>query len=97
MITTRADAYFSAVEDMPDRIWDDSSSKKIEREAHSPVPLGSPVLTGLRIFCAHCGKLLMEPGALLFSPPDKIGKVEKHHFCVQCFHKIGGLLTQENL
>ena len=70
-------------------------------KGHPSKPLapakGSPASGfGLRIFCAHCGVLIVEPGALLFSPPKDNGHVEKHHFCVDCFHKIQGLLTQEN-
>jgi len=34
----------------------------------------------------------MAPGALVFSPPDKSGKVFQYHFCAECYVKITALL-----
>jgi len=42
----------------------------------------------LHINCARCDKEIEEPGALLFSPPDKDGKTIKTHFCVPCYKNI---------
>ncbi len=72
----------------------DECAAKQEGVSSFAAPSGSPAPRGLLIHCAHCSQLLTEPGALLFSPPDKNGKTEKHHFCIACFQKIGGLLAQ---
>lgn len=36
--------------------------------------------------CDICGRELNEPGALVFSPPDVKGKVNKCHVCVGCYN-----------
>lgn len=69
----------------------------MSRESNPPI-VGSvscaPLYNyGLIVYCTHCSKQLVEPGALLFSPPNQDGLVEKHHFCIACFHKIAGLLA----
>jgi hypothetical protein len=43
---------------------------------------------GLSIACCKCGDYLVEPGGLLFSPPDKQGNTKKSHLCVKCYKKI---------
>lgn len=35
--------------------------------------------------CDRCGKELLVPGALVFSPPFGIHKVIKLHICVDCW------------
>ena len=39
----------------------------------------------MKIKCDICKKLLKEPGALLFSPPEDDGRCEKAHICVLCY------------
>jgi hypothetical protein len=38
--------------------------------------------------CNGCGEMLTEPGGLLFSPPDVLGRVDKLHLCVDCFDLV---------
>jgi hypothetical protein len=38
--------------------------------------------------CAKCGAELTEFGAILLSPPDREGKVEKLHLCVGCYGEL---------
>jgi len=40
--------------------------------------------------CDICGHAQHEPGALLFSAPDKNGRTDKQHVCVACYHKLPG-------
>lgn len=41
--------------------------------------------------CDACGKELLEPGALLFSPPETVEKcapVTKYHVCAPCYTRL---------
>lgn len=38
--------------------------------------------------CNWCFAVLEEPGALVFTPPDKIGQCIKIHVCVECFKRV---------
>ena len=40
---------------------------------------------GLDIKCDKCGKILNNPGALLFSVPDKKLFCKKYHICSKCY------------
>lgn len=40
------------------------------------------------VMCGRCGNELAEPGALLFSPPTRVGQTHKLHLCVDCWKKI---------
>ena len=42
----------------------------------------------INIKCNICGKVLMELGALLFSPPDENSYVKKTHICTKCYSKL---------
>lgn len=42
----------------------------------------------IKPICAICDKELEEFGAILLSPPDKSGKVEKFHICRECYGEI---------
>ena len=39
----------------------------------------------MKIKCDVCKSILKELGGLLFSPPDKRGKVKKYHVCKDCW------------
>jgi hypothetical protein len=54
-------------------------------------PTKAPVLkekTMILVVCSVCNQELNEPGALIFSPPDKDGKTKKDHVCVGCYKII---------
>lgn len=38
--------------------------------------------------CDRGGSELIEPGGLLFSPPDAGGLVKKYHLCRECFEPM---------
>ena len=38
--------------------------------------------------CNWCLAILKEPGALVFTPPDAIGRCTKIHVCVDCFKRV---------
>ena len=38
--------------------------------------------------CDICKKELNDLGALLFSPPNQEGKVDKKHICKECYEKL---------
>ncbi len=40
------------------------------------------------IRCGWCFTILEEPGALVFTPPDKLGQCTKIHVCVDCFKRV---------
>ena len=42
----------------------------------------------IKVVCSKCKRELEELGALLFSPPDKDGKVKKEHICVKCWQEV---------
>ena len=42
----------------------------------------------IKPICDKCNKELLEPGAILLSPPDKKGWVRKYHICVGCYKEI---------
>lgn len=42
-------------------------------------------MEGFKVSCKDCGRELEELGALLFSPPDKDGRVKKEHICIKCY------------
>lgn len=46
--------------------------------------------------CDKCKKELEDFGALLFSPPDKEGKVEKFHLCKECYNQLIREINKEN-
>lgn len=39
----------------------------------------------LRVECGCCGKVLTEPGGLLFGPPEEDDRTKKTHLCAWCF------------
>jgi hypothetical protein len=39
----------------------------------------------ITVQCRRCGDELSEPGALLFSPPDRMDEVVKIHLCGSCY------------
>lgn len=39
----------------------------------------------LTVECFMCATELDQPGALIFSPPNKAGNTKKRHLCVECF------------
>ena len=39
-----------------------------------------------------CGQELKEFGAILLGPPDESNKVEKFHFCRECYKEIEGIM-----
>ena len=49
----------------------------------------------LILYCNICGRELEEPGALLFSPPDKYGQTLKYHLCKKCYQKLSWLINSE--
>jgi hypothetical protein len=50
----------------------------------------------LELKCDVCHRKLQEPGALIFSPPTKVGwLVEKYHICADCWPAIDALLNRE--
>ena len=42
----------------------------------------------IKPICNKCKKELKKFGAILFSPPDKKGKVKKFHICENCYKSI---------
>jgi hypothetical protein len=48
--------------------------------------MGKP--KGLEIRCIRCAGFLTEPGALIFSPPDKDGFCNKFHYCTDCYKDL---------
>ena len=38
--------------------------------------------------CNWCFAVLEEPGALVFTPPDRLGQCTKIHVCVECFKRV---------
>lgn len=42
----------------------------------------------MKIQCSDCGEDLEEPGALVFSPPDKADYCQKLHLCVDCWEDL---------
>jgi len=42
----------------------------------------------IKPICNICRRELEDFGALLFSPPDENGKVEKRHICKECYKKV---------
>lgn len=42
----------------------------------------------MKIQCIDCGNDLQEPGALIFSPPDKNDFCQKLHLCVDCWEVL---------
>lgn len=44
----------------------------------------------LKITCniTTCKKELNEPSALVFSPPDKMNRIYKHHICKNCYETL---------
>jgi hypothetical protein len=38
--------------------------------------------------CNWCFAVLDKPGALLFSPPDRVGQCAKIHVCVACYKRV---------
>jgi len=47
------------------------------------------------IICDICGKVLEEPGALLFEPPAGIpSRSVKNHICVDCVPRVKALIKE---
>jgi hypothetical protein len=44
--------------------------------------------TPMVIRCGWCFAILTTPGALLFTPPDDIGRCFKIHLCVKCYQSV---------
>jgi len=42
----------------------------------------------IKPICNKCKKELKKFGAILFSPPDRNGKVQKIHICENCYKLI---------
>jgi hypothetical protein len=50
--------------------------------------------------CDVCGKELMEPGAILYGPPEDISKIEgvermysrKEHICQRCYRDLRNII-----
>lgn len=42
----------------------------------------------IQVKCHLCPNELNHQGALLFGPPDILGRVKKYHICTVCFAKI---------
>ena len=38
--------------------------------------------------CNWCLAILTEPGALVFTPPDEVGRCNKIHVCVGCYARV---------
>ena len=38
--------------------------------------------------CNWCLAILTEPGALVFTPPDEVGRCNKVHVCVGCYARV---------
>ena len=43
---------------------------------------------GIIVNCKLCRQQLMEPGAIVLSPPDKSGNCIKLHLCVDCWERF---------
>lgn len=43
---------------------------------------------GMIVRCNWCFAVLEEPGALVFTPPDRLGQCTKIHVCVECFKRV---------
>ena len=46
----------------------------------------------ISVFCFSCRKELIEPGAIVLSPPIEVDKVCKYHLCLTCWKRVEGLL-----
>lgn len=42
----------------------------------------------LKLKCERCKRELVEPGGLLFTPPDLNNQCRKIHLCVECCKEI---------
>ena len=51
----------------------------------------------IKPICDMCKKELDDFGALLFSPPERDGKVEKKHICKKCYENIENKLIKGNI
>jgi hypothetical protein len=51
-------------------------------------PAPEPKTVGLIIRCNWCAAILEHPGALLFTPPDRVGQCVKIHLCSGCFSVV---------
>lgn len=51
----------------------------------SPEDGDEPATWADLLTCERCGRPLEQPGALMFSPPNKAGMVRKHHICADCY------------
>ena len=65
-----------------EKIFQDSISV---HKKFKPSPSPEAKCDGLKINCDNCGAMLREPGALMFSPPDSDGRVDKIHWCKECW------------
>lgn len=45
-------------------------------------------MMAIKPVCLSCKRELEEPGAILLSPPDSKGMIEKLHICVDCYRKL---------
>jgi len=42
----------------------------------------------IKVNCFKCGGELSLLGALLFSPPNEKGQVDKFHICRECYYEV---------
>lgn len=81
-----------------------SSWPKVALAVRMAPVISKPMLKsvkGLELYCHACKRLIVDPGALLFSPPKGI-TVRKYHLCCRCYDIIissietGGLFFGDN-
>jgi hypothetical protein len=41
-----------------------------------------------RCIMKNCRKPILNPGGLIFGPPDENDKAEKSHICADCYEKL---------
>ena len=58
----------------------------IEKETVDIVGLVSYM--AIKPICDKCQKELDEPGAILLSPPNEKGQVQKFHLCLRCYGEV---------
>jgi|HubBroStandDraft_2_1064218.scaffolds.fasta_scaffold04383_3 hypothetical protein len=65
------------------------AKEQVLKSISSVVATSSPKRDGPMIVrCNWCLAILREPGALVFTPPDAIGRCTKIHVCVDCFKRV---------
>ena len=51
----------------------------------------------IKPICCVCNQELVEPGAILFSPPDFYNKVTKKHICKKCYDILEWRIKEEEV